>query len=91
MQSSRPSRPEGTVAGLSCCQVLARLSDFLDGELGVRERRQVEAHLAACDLCRQTGGEVEALVEGCHHLLDRTPPLDPALHRRLLARLAAES
>ena len=44
--------------GLSCEQVLARLSDYLDGELAPADRAQVEAHLRGCDACARFGGEV---------------------------------
>lgn len=76
---------------MTCCEVLAVFSELLDGELDPPRRRRVEAHLAQCRRCRRTAGEVEALVRGCHHLLDQAPPLDPGLHRRLLARIAAEA
>lgn len=50
------------IAGLSCRAVLHRLSPYLDGELAVAERQQVDAHLAACDTCARFGGHVGALV-----------------------------
>lgn len=37
---------------LSCKQLVQRSSDFLDGQLSVRERLLLRAHLAMCVNCR---------------------------------------
>jgi anti-sigma factor (TIGR02949 family) len=36
---------------LSCEETFRRLDDYLDRNLGDVERAEVEAHLAACELC----------------------------------------
>ena len=58
---------ERVVAGLSCSEVLARLSDYVDGDVSAAEKRQIDAHLQGCDHCERFGGEfagmVAALVE----------------------------
>jgi hypothetical protein len=59
------------VAGLRCTQVLAHLSDYLDGELDPQTRAQVEAHVQGCDWCERFGGPRPAR------------PLDGRLPRRL--------
>ena len=53
---------EREVAGIRCGEVLARLSDYLDDELPMSERRRVEAHLRGCDVCERFGGEMAELV-----------------------------
>lgn len=50
------------VGTLWCTEVLARLSDYLDGELTAEARHAVEIHVAGCDNCRRFGGDVGAMV-----------------------------
>lgn len=50
------------VAGLRCRDVLADLSEHLDGTLPAERVAAIEAHLAACDTCARFGGTVGALV-----------------------------
>lgn len=38
---------------LSCKELVANSSDFLDGRLNLRERIRVRAHLAMCTHCRR--------------------------------------
>jgi anti-sigma factor (TIGR02949 family) len=77
---------ERIVGGLSCGQVLDRLSDYLDGELAAEPCAALEAHLRGCDGCTRFGGELRATVRALRaHLL--ASPAPPA---RLAARLAAE-
>lgn len=38
---------------MTCRDVTLVLADYLAGDLGVAERRAVEAGLAACDRCRR--------------------------------------
>lgn len=47
---------EREVAGLRCGQVLARLSDYVDGSLTAEEREALEAHVRGCDNCERFGG-----------------------------------
>ncbi|RIZ70298.1 MAG: hypothetical protein D0530_08110 [Methylococcales bacterium] len=47
---------ERQVGGIRCGEVLAELSDFLDGELVSERRDQVMAHLQGCDICERFGG-----------------------------------
>jgi anti-sigma factor RsiW len=55
-------RDEKVISGLSCSDVLARLSDYVDGELGADERARVEDHLRGCDGCARFGGAFRATV-----------------------------
>ena len=42
---------ESMAGGLSCPEVVALLSDFVDGELAGKERGQIEEHLRCCNAC----------------------------------------
>lgn len=59
------------MAQLTCQQVVELVSDYLEGNLGWRERRRVRKHLAACDGC-------DAYVAQMRETLDAlgTVPLD---------------
>ncbi len=41
---------------LPCGEVLARLSDYLDGALSAEERAKVAAHVERCANCDEFGG-----------------------------------
>lgn len=53
-----------TVGGLSCEEVLERLSDYVDDELSPDERASVDTHLAGCDVCERFGGRFASIVRG---------------------------
>jgi anti-sigma factor (TIGR02949 family) len=76
-------RGEKVVAGLSCSDVLAWLSDYLDGDLAAYERGRVEAHLRACDGCARFGGELRATVRALREHLGVAPQVPAALRERL--------
>jgi len=76
------------VAGLRCTEVLARLSDYLDGDLSPEEVAQVQGHLRGCDWCERFGGAYAGVVRGLRRVsVDEVP--DP-IAERLAARLAEE-
>lgn len=50
------------VGGLWCGEVLERLSQFVDDDLPVELRSQIEEHLAGCGWCESFGGEFQALI-----------------------------
>lgn len=50
------------VAGVRCREVLADLSNFVDGELDAERVRELQAHLAECDRCARFGGDVVRLL-----------------------------
>lgn len=76
------------VGGLYCTEVLALLSDYLDGDLAGPARSAVEEHLQGCGNCATFGGEVADLLSAL-----RVPAggLEAGAIHRLQARLAAES
>ena len=61
---------ERIVGGLSCGQVLDRLSDYLDGDGDGALRAQIEEHLRGCEGCARFGGDFAATVRALRvHLL----------------------
>ena len=78
------------VAGISCGDVLANLSDYLDGELAPDRRAAVAAHVVACSNCARFGGMFTAVVAQVRAQLADEPALDAATDARLRARLADE-
>jgi hypothetical protein len=50
-----------------------RLTDYIDDELSVDERREVEAHLADCPTCAAACDDLTAIA----HRVKRLPPLAP--------------
>ena len=55
-----PAPAERTVAGIKCGEVLSRLSEFLDGEIGWPLRDQIIQHLCGCQWCERFGGRFSA-------------------------------
>lgn len=53
-----------------------RLSDYLDGELGVAEREALEAHLRECGECAGTLDRLRQVVTRAAALEDRAPAAD---------------
>ena len=53
-----------------------RLSDYLDGELPVAQRRAVDAHLQTCAACRAVLDELRAVVASARQVEDRGPDAD---------------
>ncbi len=79
---------ERTVAGLRCSEVLARLSDYIDGELGAAEVEDVEEHLVGCPNCERFGKNFGSMVVSLRRLPETTPPVDSELVTRLVTQLA---
>src|SRR5881409_1841187 len=53
-----------------------RLSEYLDGGLGVAERAALEAHAVSCAACRTTLDELRRVVARAQALQDRPPAAD---------------
>ena len=73
---------------MNCEQMENRLIVYLDGKASAADRREVEAHLAACSVCRARAEEFRALWS----VLDEAPLTQPspAFDARLRARIAEE-
>lgn len=80
-------RDEKVVAGLSCGDVLARLSDYLDGDLPPEVRARVEEHLRGCEGCTRFGGEFRSTVRALRRHLARGD-LPASLRRRISEGIA---
>lgn len=73
---------------MSCKRMEERILAYVDGRLKESERREAEAHLAACAACRLRVNEFRAVTG----LLDELPQIEPsaAFDLRVHARVAAE-
>jgi RNA polymerase sigma-70 factor (ECF subfamily) len=80
---SEQERHEG---GLSCSEVLAKLSDYVDGHLERPAKAAVDAHLTACSVCERFGGRFRRTVAGVRSRLGVDSAVDEATYRALLAR-----
>lgn len=85
----RPDERE--VAGLTCGQVLAGLSDYLDGDLPPARRQGIEAHVAGCRQCERFGAGFAALLAAMRRQLAVPEALDDALVARVRAAIAASA
>lgn len=82
---------ERVVAGLSCGEVLDRLSDYLDGDLDQAARDQVEGHLRGCDGCARFSSELQSTVRALRAHLTRSARLSAAVRDRLRRALDEET
>lgn len=73
---------------MNCERMENRLIAYLDGRASPAECREVEAHLAACNVCRTRAEDFRRLWA----VLDEVPVQEPspAFDARLRARIAAE-
>ena len=76
---------ERIVAGLHCGEVLADLSEHLDGRLGFDRAERIDEHLAGCAECGRLFGEVTAAVRALRQLPDELLP--PEVEERLAEAL----
>jgi anti-sigma factor RsiW len=76
---------ERIVAGLHCGEVVADLSEHLDGRLSRERAERIGEHLAGCAGCRRLGEEIAAVARTLRELPPE--PLAPELQERLLAGL----
>jgi anti-sigma factor RsiW len=65
---------ERMIAGLHCGEVLADLSEHLDGRLSLDRAERIDEHLAGCSDCGRLLGEVTAAVRALRQLPDAPPP-----------------
>lgn len=70
-----------------------RLSEYLDGDLPVEEQQACAAHLATCDVCRETLAQLQEVVHFADADEDRAPARDlwPGIAARLSDQETASS
>lgn len=68
---------------LSCKELVAHSSDYLDGQLRLRERISVRAHLAMCSHCRRFIRQLKLSQAVLRELPERPVPELDALAERL--------
>jgi anti-sigma factor RsiW len=78
---------ERLIAGLHCGEVLADLTEHLDGRLSREQAERMEEHLLDCDRCRRLSDEITNVVRALRELPEE--PLDPEIEERLMAQLRA--
>ena len=81
---------ERIVAGLHCGEVLADLTEYLDGRLHPDKMRRIQEHVRGCEICESFGSEIAVVVEALRESL-REPSVPPGVSARLLERLSAEA
>lgn len=82
-------RFERTVAGVRCGEVLAELSDFLDGALPPARVAALQAHVAECHACARYGADVADALARLRAGLAEPPALAGAVAERLRVQLRA--
>ncbi len=78
------------VGGLDCFEVLARLSDYLDGYLPVTERDKVIAHVSGCQACERFGGSFAEAIRELRLNLGKPNDVPAEVTARLRRRLAED-
>ncbi len=73
---------------MECRELLARLSEFLDGELTEEICREIQAHMEGCEPCQTLSRTLKRTIELCRQLPSK--PLPEPMRRELLALLEKE-
>lgn len=82
-------RPEERdVAGLTCAQVMASLSAYVDGDVPADLRARIEAHVADCRQCERFGAEFVRLLAAMRRQLTEPAPVPADVAARLQAALS---
>jgi anti-sigma factor RsiW len=82
------SELDRVVAGIRCRDVLADLSDYVDGDLSPERVARLGEHLQGCDHCERFGNEFSSVVTALKGLTSASTD-DEASRERMLHRLRA--
>ena len=63
-----------TTRELTCREVLAAVSDFLDGDLDADRCAAIERHCAGCPACAEVVGGLRSTVSLCRHAAQEALP-----------------
>ena len=78
---------EREVGGLTCSAVLARLGDYVDGDVPASEQAVIAAHLRGCSVCERFGGRYASAVHRARERLGAAPAVDEAQLARIRSLL----
>lgn len=78
---------ERNVGGLRCSEVLAALSEYVDGELDGSMVDKVENHLLGCPNCERFGRNFGSMVVSLRKESQQSPEAELEVMSRLLERL----
>jgi anti-sigma factor RsiW len=78
---------EHTVAGLTCSEVMADLSAYLDGELPEERSARLEAHVASCQRCATFGAAFGSLIAQVRERLGEPARVPADVEARLRSAL----
>ena len=79
---------ERIVAGLHCGEVLADLTDYVEGWLGHDRSQRLTEHIRACEACRRLLQDLTVVVRAVRSLPEE--PLEPDVEARLQSHLNPE-
>lgn len=79
---------ERVVAGLHCGEVLADLTEYVEGWLGQDRSQRLGEHLRGCEGCRRLLHDLGLVIRAVRALPD--PPLAPEVAARLQTALNPE-
>jgi len=78
---------ERTVAGIRCSEVLAILTEYVDGELDVTAVEKIENHLLGCPNCERFGRNFGAMVVSLRQESEKNEAVQLDVMARLLSQL----
>lgn len=76
-----------SATGLTCMQVMAALSDYVDGDVPPDLARAIEAHVAGCQACASFGRDFARLLESMRRQLGPPDPVPAEVAARLRAAI----
>jgi len=78
---------ERTIGGIRCSEVLALLSEYVDGELDASAIEKIQHHLLGCPNCERFGENFGSMVVSLRQEAENSESMQIDVMARLLARL----